>query len=256
MRHWIKNFAVRSQALDTDWSTFGGWPVEERDEAYPMISRSQTSLLQHEFWQAMLPAGCWCSYFNKNWSRNQVCQSAEPARYLKHTWRNITEEPDLIQNAMRGYSYCQLISKAIFATNLFGLVQQEFITETEFDESCKKREDLWLIRHHLHKIAQTQWKPCFIWLSAPDCWAHRLPWQFASQCRSWAVYARLLPLCQRQISTLSEMLTQQHYYERWLRRVNDEQRPMHKVINERFKLVGDRIAVTHTRVFAQHPTAI
>ncbi|EBK2343861.1 HD domain-containing protein, partial [Salmonella enterica subsp. enterica serovar Enteritidis] len=57
-------------------------------------------------------------------------------------------------------------------------------------------------------------------------------------------------------STLSEMLTQ-HYYETLIEaRLPDEQRPVSKVINERFKLVGDRIAVTHTRVFAQHPTAI
>ena len=57
-------------------------------------------------------------------------------------------------------------------------------------------------------------------------------------------------------STLSEMLTQ-HYYETLIEaRLPDEQRPVRKVINERFKLVGDRIAVTHTRVFAQHPTAI
>lgn len=39
-------------------------------------------------------------------------------------------------------------------------------------------------------------------------------------------------------------------------RLPQEERPVHKMINERFKRVGDRIAVTHTRVFAQHPSAI
>lgn len=49
-------------------------------------------------------------------------------------------------------------------------------------------------------------------------------------------------------STLSEMLTQ-HYYETLIEvRLPEDQLPIHKAINERFNRIGERIAVTHTKV--------
>ena len=179
-------------------------------------------------------------------------------RYLKHNSTEYNLEPDL-KNApggLRDIHTVGWISKRYFrVTNLFGLVQQEFITEKEFDELQQAEDFLWLIRHHLHKIAKRNENR--VLFDYQRLIAERIGYRDNSHpnaaveqfMRDYYRYAM-------SNSTLSEMLTQ-HYYETLIEaRLPDEQRPVRKVINERFKLVGDRIAVTHTRVFAQHPTAI
>lgn len=180
------------------------------------------------------------------------------ARYVKHNSTEYNLEPDL-KNApggLRDIHTVGWISKRYFrVTNLFGLVQQEFITEKEFDELQEAEDFLWLIRHHLHKIAKRNENR--VLFDYQRLIAERIGYRDNSHpnaaveqfMRDYYRYAM-------SNSTLSEMLTQ-HYYETLIEaRLPDEQRPVRKVINERFKLVGDRIAVTHTRVFAQHPTAI
>ena len=179
-------------------------------------------------------------------------------RYVKHNSTEYNLEPDL-KNApggLRDIHTVGWISKRYFrVTNLFGLVQQEFITEKEFDELQQAEDFLWLIRHHLHKIAKRNENR--VLFDYQRLIAERIGYRDNSHpnaaveqfMRDYYRYAM-------SNSTLSEMLTQ-HYYETLIEaRLPDEQRPVRKVINERFKLVGDRIAVTHTRVFAQHPTAI
>ncbi len=198
---------------------------------------------------------------NKNWSQHEFydAKMAEAkARYLKHNATEYNLEPDL-KNApggLRDIHTVGWISKRYFrVTSLFGLVQQEFITEKEFDELQDAEDFLWLVRHHLHKIAKRNENR--ILFDYQRLIAERLGYtdhdhpnaaveQFM---RDYYRYAM-------SNSTLSEMLTQ-HYYESLIEaRLPQEERPVHKMINERFKRVGDRIAVTHTRVFAQHPSAI
>ena len=97
---------------------------------------------------------------NKNWSQHEFydAKMAEAkARYLKHNATEYNLEPDL-KNApggLRDIHTVGWISKRYFrVTSLFGLVQQEFITEKEFDELQDAEDFLWLVRHHLHKIAK------------------------------------------------------------------------------------------------------
>lgn len=236
--------------------------VEECDEACHDDITVATSLLEARILAGnVAQAGLPMQLLNKNWSQTKFYEAkmAEAkARYLKHNSTEYNLEPDL-KNApggLRDIHTVGWISKRYFrVTNLFGLVQQEFITEKEFDELQEAEDFLWLIRHHLHKIAKRNENR--VLFDYQRLIAERIGYRDNSHpnaaveqfMRDYYRYAM-------SNSTLSEMLTQ-HYYETLIEaRLPDEQRPVSKVINERFKLVGDRIAVTHTRVFAQHPTAI
>ncbi|MDI4481026.1 [protein-PII] uridylyltransferase [Moraxella osloensis] len=236
--------------------------VEECDEACHDDITVATSLLEARILAGnVAQAGLPMQLLNKNWSQTKFYEAkmAEAKeRYLKHNSTEYNLEPDL-KNApggLRDIHTVGWISKRYFrVTNLFGLVQQEFITEKEFDELQQAEDFLWLIRHHLHKIAKRNENR--VLFDYQRLIAERIGYRDNSHpnaaveqfMRDYYRYAM-------SNSTLSEMLTQ-HYYETLIEaRLPDEQRPVRKVINERFKLVGDRIAVTHSRVFAQHPTAI
>ena len=120
------------------------------------------------------------------------------------------------------------ISKRYFrVTNLFGLVQQEFITEKEFDELQQAEDFLWLIRHHLHKIAKRNENR--VLFDYQRLIAERIGYRDNSHpnaaveqfMRDYYRYAM-------SNSTLSEMLTQ-HYYETLIEaRLPDEQRPVQR----------------------------
>lgn len=228
-----------------------------RDDITVATSLLEARILAGNTTQADIPL----QLLNKNWSQTKFydAKMAEAkARYIKHNATEYNLEPDL-KNApggLRDIHTVGWISKRYFrVTNLFGLVQQEFITEKEFDELQEAEDFLWLIRHHLHKIAKRNENRLLF--DYQRMIAERLGYNDDSHpnaavehfMRDYYRYAM-------SNSTLAEMLTQ-HYYESLIEaRLPDDQRPVRKVINERFKLVGDRIAVTHTRVFAQNPTAI
>ena len=228
-----------------------------RDDITVATSLLEARILAGNIAQAELPL----QLLNKNWSQiafydAKMAEAKE--RYLKHNATEYNLEPDL-KNApggLRDIHTVGWISKRYFRVNsLFGLVQQEFITEKEFDDLQQAEDFLWLVRHHLHKI--TNRNENRILFDYQRIIAERIGYRDSSHpnaavehfMRDYYRYAM-------SNSTLSEMLTQ-HYYETLIEaRLPDELRPVQKMINERFKLVGDRIAVTHTRVFAQHPTAI
>ena len=228
-----------------------------REDITVATSLLEARMLAGNIAQAKVPL----QLLNQNWSQTKFYDAkiAEAkARYLKHNATEYNLEPDL-KNApggLRDIHTVGWISKRYFrVNNLFGLVQQEFITEKEFDELQAAEDFLWLVRHHLHKIAKRNENRLLF--DYQRMIAERLGYHDNDHpnaavehfMRDYYRYAM-------SNSTLAEMLTQ-HYYESLIEaRLPDEQRPVHKVINERFKLVGDRIAVTHTRVFAQNPTAV
>ncbi|MFW2176765.1 MULTISPECIES: [protein-PII] uridylyltransferase [unclassified Moraxella] len=200
---------------------------------------------------------------NDTWSQSDFyhAKMAEAkTRYQKHNATEYNLEPD-IKNApggLRDIHTVGWISKRYFRVNsLFGLVQQEFITEREFDELQTAEDFLWLIRHYLHKITGRN--------------ENRLLFDYQRQVASLMGYQpqagdhpnapveRFMRDYYRfamSNSTLSEMLTK-HYYEVLIEaRLPDAERPVQKILNDRFKLVGDQLAVTNAKVFAKHPEAI
>ena len=181
-------------------------------------------------------------------------------RYYKHNTTEYNLEPD-IKNAPGGLRDIHTIGwiwkQYLRVNKLFDLVQQGFITEREFDELQMAEDFLWQIRHHLHKITgRNESKLLFDYQRTI---AQNMGYQLRENDHPNANVERFMRDYYRfamSNASLSEMLTQ-HYYELLIEnRLSEEQRPVHKVINERFKLVGDQIAVTHNRVFAQYPNAI
>lgn len=181
-------------------------------------------------------------------------------RYVKHNATEYNLEPD-IKNApggLRDIHTVGWVSKGYFrVTGLFGLVQQDFITEREYDELISAEDFLWLVRHHLHKL--TKRNENRLLFDYQRTIAHIMGYHNEVGDHANAGVERFMRDYYRfamSNSTLSEMLTQ-HYYEALIEaRLPQDQRPAHKAINERFKLIGDRIAVTHAKVFAQQPEAI
>lgn len=181
-------------------------------------------------------------------------------RYLKYNATEYNLEPD-IKNApggLRDIHVVGWVSKRYFRVmSLFDLVQQEFITEKEFDELQSAEDFLWLIRHHLHRL--TGRNENRLLFDYQRTIAERMGYHLRENEHPNGAVERFMRDYYRfamSNSTLSEMLTH-HYYEMLIEaRLPEDQRPVHKAINQHFKLVGDRIAVTHNRVFAQHPEAI
>lgn len=181
-------------------------------------------------------------------------------RYLKHNATEYNLEPD-IKNAPGGLRDIHMvgwISKRYFrVTSLFDLVQQDFITEREFDELQAAEDFLWLIRHHLHAL--TKRNENRLLFDYQRTIAELLGYTTLPNDHPNAGVERFMRDYYRfamSNSTLAEMLTQ-HYYEALIEPILPEsQKPVKKPINQHFKQVGDRIAMSHNKVFAQHPEAI
>lgn len=181
-------------------------------------------------------------------------------RYLKHNATEYNLEPD-IKNApggLRDIHTIGWVGKRYFRVpDFFGLVQHEFITEREYHELIFAEDFLWLIRHHLHRL--TGRNENRLLFDYQHTIAERMGYQAQDGDHPNAAVERFMRdyyRCAMSNATLAEMLTQ-HCYESLIEdQLPESERPVHKAINERFKLVGERIAVTHTKVFAQHPEAI
>lgn len=181
-------------------------------------------------------------------------------RYLKHNATEYNLEPD-IKNApggLRDIHVVGWISKRYFrVTSLFDLVQQDFITEREFDELQSAEDFLWLVRHHLHAL--TGRNENRLLFDYQRTIAERLGYLPLANDHANAPVERFMRDYYRfamSNSTLSEMLCQ-HYYEALIEpMLPDSEKPIKTAINAHFKQVGDCLAVTHNKVFAQHPEAI
>lgn len=200
---------------------------------------------------------------DSNWTQlgfYQAKMAEARARYLKHNATEYNLEPD-IKNApggLRDIHTIGWVAKRYFHVNsLYGLVQQDFLTEREFDELQAAEDFLWLIRHHLHRI--TGRNENRLLFDHQRTVATRMGYQLYDNDHTNAAVERFMRDYYRVAmsnSTLSEMLTK-HHYELFIEpTLPDPERPIHKTINARFKLVGDELAVAHAKVFAQQPTAI
>lgn len=205
---------------------------------------------------------------NETWSQNDFYQAKieeARARYLQHNMTEYNLEPD-IKNAPGGLRDIHVIgwvSKRYFrVSKLYDLVQQEFLTEKEFDELIEAENFLWTIRHHLHTITgrgenrllfdhQREVAKRMGYASNP---VEGQPEEHGNAMveRFMRDYYR----CAMQISTLAEMLTN-HYYETLIEtRLPDATQAEEQPIDSHFNRIGDQIAIAHHRVFAEHPEAI
>ncbi|ELA09076.1 uridylyltransferase [Moraxella macacae 0408225] len=181
-------------------------------------------------------------------------------RYYKHNATEYNLEPD-IKNAPGGLRDIHMIGwvwkQYVRVNRLYDLVQQNFITEKEFDEIQLAEDFLWQVRHHLHRM--TMRNENRLLFDYQRSIAKKMGYtQTTTDSKNAGVERFMRDYYRFAMSNanLSEMLTQ-HYYEVVIETaLPDDEKPVHKLINERFKLVGNQIAVVHNKVFAQSPWAI
>lgn len=182
------------------------------------------------------------------------------ARHLAHNATEYNLEPDIKKSpgGLRDIHVIGWVTKRYFrVSKLYDLVQQDFLTEKEFDELSFAEGFLWQIRHHLHTLTgRNENKLLFDYQREI---AKRMGYETLADDHPNAAVERFMRdyyRCAMQISTLSEMLTS-HYYETIIEvRLPDEQRPKKVPLTAHFSRIGDQIAIAHHRVFAQHPEAI
>ncbi|MGP9557900.1 [protein-PII] uridylyltransferase [Psychrobacter sp. AOP7-A1-24] len=200
---------------------------------------------------------------NKQWSPRTFFDAKmeeSKTRYLQHNATEFNLEPNIktAPGGLRDIHIIGWVTKRYFRVGkLYDLVQQNFLTEKEFDELSFAEGYLWQIRHYLHVLTgrnenkllfdyQREIAQLMGYETQPDDQPNAAVERFMRD------YYR----CAMQISTLSEMLTN-HYYETIIEpQLPDDERPKKQPINARFNRIGNQIAIAHHRVFAQHPESI
>lgn len=200
---------------------------------------------------------------NKLWSQRDFYDikiAEAKSRYLKHNATEYNLEPNIktAPGGLRDIHIIGWVTKRYFRVGkLYDLVQQDFLTEKEFDELSFAEAYLWQIRHYLHELTgRNENKLLFDYQREI---AQRMGYETQPDDAPNAAVERFMRdyyRCAMQISTLSEMLTN-HYYETIIEpQLPDDERPNKRPINARFNQIGEQIAISHHRVFAQHPEAI
>ncbi|PID37596.1 MAG: [protein-PII] uridylyltransferase [Pseudomonadales bacterium] len=204
---------------------------------------------------------------NKAWSQTdfyQIKLDEAKARYKQHNATEYNLEPDIktAPGGLRDIHIIGWVSKRYFRVNkLFDLVQQDFLTEKEFDELSHAEDFLWTIRHHLHTITNRNENKLLF--DHQRRVAERMGYDRLETEHNNANIERLMRdyyRCAMLISTLSEMLII-HYYEALIEsRLPDKDKPTKTPLTALFNQYGTgdkaRIAIAHNKVFAQHPEAI
>lgn len=207
---------------------------------------------------------------NKSWSQTDFYQAKINEAKIRYKAHNATEynlEPNIKKapGGLRDIHVIGWVSKRYFrVTKLFDLVQQDFLTEKEFDELTRAEDFLWTIRHHLHTITGRDENRLLF--EHQRAVATRMGYDNLPQVQDSHGNASIETLmrdyyrCAMLISTLSEMLTI-YYYEALIEsNLPLEERPQKIPLNALFNQFGtgenSQIAIAHNKVFAQHPEAI
>lgn len=200
---------------------------------------------------------------NQLWSQRdfyEVKIKEAKARYLRHNATEYNLEPNIktAPGGLRDIHIIGWVTKRYFRVGkLYDLVQQDFLTEKEFDELSFAESFLWQIRHYLHELTgRNENKLLFDYQR--DI-AQRMGYESQPDDQPNAAVERFMRdyyRCAMQISTLSEMLIN-HYYETIIEpELPENEQPSKRPLNSHFNRIGDQIAIAHHRVFAQHPEAI
>ena len=200
---------------------------------------------------------------NKLWSQKdfyEVKINEAKVRYIQHNATEYNLEPNIktAPGGLRDIHIVGWVTKRYFRiSKLYDLVQQGFVTEKEFDELSFSESYLWQIRHYLHEMTgRNENKLLFDYQR--DI-AQRMGYESQPDDQPNAAVERFMRdyyRCAMQISTLSEMLIN-HYYETIIEpHLPDDEQPTKRPLNALFNQVGEQIAISHHRVFSQHPEAI
>ncbi|WP_350562570.1 [protein-PII] uridylyltransferase [Psychrobacter sp. CAL346-MNA-CIBAN-0220] len=200
---------------------------------------------------------------NQLWSQRdfyEVKIAEAKSRYLQHNATEYNLEPNIktAPGGLRDIHIIGWVTKRYFRVGkLYDLVQQDFLTEKEFDELSFAESYLWQIRHYLHELTGRN-ENRLLFDYQRDI-AQRMGYESQPDDQPNAAVERFMRdyyRCAMQISTLSEMLIN-HYFETIIEpQLPDNERPIKRPINARFNQIGDQIAMAHHRMFAQHPEAI
>lgn len=180
----------------------------------------------------------------------------------RHAQHNNTEsnlEPD-IKNApggIRDINQIGWIAKRHFQVNrIYDLVQLGFLSEFELQILEQAEAFYWEIRYHLHRLARRD--------------ENRLLFDYQREISSSFGYTKQknkhsnYPIeqfmhryyrCAQQVATLNDILLAFFGESVITLKINQYTR-YEKKINQNFKLIDHKIAVQHSQVFAQNPTAI
>lgn len=180
-------------------------------------------------------------------------------RYAQHNNTESNLEPD-IKNApggIRDINQIGWIAKRHFRVNrIYDLVHLGFITEFELGVLEEAESFLWEIRTHLHRLAKRD-ENRLLFEYQRDIAAKFGYVREEGQPVNFAVeqFMKRYYRTAQQVSTLNEMLLAYFNESVITPRLPDYER--HIVdINERFKIVDNKLAVQHHKVFSEEPSAI
>ncbi|WP_406947468.1 [protein-PII] uridylyltransferase [Psychrobacter aestuarii] len=204
-----------------------------------------------------------CELVNELWSQRtfyDVKIEEARVRYLQHHATEYNLEPNIktAPGGLRDIHIIGWVTKRYFRVGkLYDLVQQDFLTEKEFDELSFAEGYLWQIRHYLHELTGRNENRLLFDYQREI--AQRMGYEPQPDDDPNAAVERFMRdyyRCAMQISTLSEMLIN-HYYETIIEpQLPDAERPKTQSLTAHFNQIGNQIAMAHHRVFAQHPDAI
>ncbi|RYZ89981.1 MAG: HD domain-containing protein, partial [Moraxellaceae bacterium] len=187
-------------------------------------------------------------------------QSEQKRRYAQHNNTESNLEPD-IKNApggLRDLNQIGWVAKRHFrVVRVYDLVHLGFISNLELRELEEAENFLWQVRYQLHRIAGRD-ENRLLFDYQRDV-ASRLGFiQRESDPNNHAVeqFMKTYYRVAMKVSTLNEMLLA-YFYESVIEpRLAEEEHPESVVLNQRFNLIGNKIAVSHHRVFSHTPSAI
>lgn len=181
-------------------------------------------------------------------------------RYAQHNNTESNLEPD-VKNApggLRDINQIGWIAKRHFrVVRIYDLVHLGFISEFELRELENAEDFLWQVRYQLHRIAGRD-ENRLLFDYQRDVAARLGYIQQEQDAPNHAVeqFMKTYYRVAMKISTLNEMLLA-YFFESVIEpRLSDEEKPHRSNINERFNMIGGKIAVTHHRVFSETPSAI
>jgi [protein-PII] uridylyltransferase len=181
-------------------------------------------------------------------------------RYAQHNNTESNLEPD-IKNApggLRDLNQIGWIAKRHFrVVRVYDLVHLGFISDFELKELEHAEDFLWQVRYQLHRIANRD-ENRLLFDYQRDVAARLGFIQHEGEHANHAVeqFMKAYYRVAMKVSTLNEMLLN-YFFESVIEpRLSDEEQPHSSIINERFELIGGKIAARHHRTFSETPSAI
>ncbi|MEY4516676.1 MAG: [protein-PII] uridylyltransferase [Pseudomonadota bacterium] len=182
-------------------------------------------------------------------------------RYAQHNDTEYNLEPD-IKNApggLRDINQIGWITKRHFrVVRMYDLVHLGFISEFELHQLEDAENFLWLVRHHLHRLAKRN-ENRLLFDYQRDIAARMGYTRAEDDHNPNAAIEQFMKDYYRvamKVSTLNEMLLAYFYESVVEPRLPAEDQPQTVALNQHFDLIGGCLAVRHHRVFAETPSAI